>query len=68
MHKPTYEAIAEEINIDPHNYNGENPRDLDNLKVKTEIGVSITNNKSYAKLINKWKAKVKTFDNKVKFL
>lgn len=30
MHKPTYEAIAKEINIDPHNYNRENPCDLDN--------------------------------------
>jgi hypothetical protein len=50
MHKPTYEAIAKEINIDPHNYNGENPCDLDNLKVKTEIDVSITNNKSNATL------------------
>ena len=52
MHKPTYEAIAKEINIDPHNYNGENPCDLDNLKVKTEIDVSVTNNKSNATLTN----------------
>jgi len=30
MYKATYEAIAKEINIDPHNYNGENPCDFDN--------------------------------------
>jgi hypothetical protein len=30
VNKPTEKACAKEINIDPHNYRGEDPCDLDN--------------------------------------
>jgi hypothetical protein len=45
VNKPTEKACAKEINIDPHNYRGEDPCDLDNLKVKIETDVSIIYNK-----------------------
>ena len=45
MHKPSDKACAKEININPHNYRGEDPCDSDNLKVKIETNVSIICNK-----------------------
>ena len=46
MHKPSDKACAKEININPHNYCGEDPCNLDNLKVKIETNVSIICNKN----------------------
>jgi len=64
MHKPTDKACAKEININPHNYRGEDPCDSDNLKVKIETNVSIICNKNIY-YIKKSNISVKMFVNRV---
>jgi len=65
MHKPSDKACAKEININPHNYCGEDPCNLDNLKVKIETNVSIICNKNIY-YIKKSNISVKMFVNRVR--